>query len=151
MSPHPFETASPSKADQKLALESSQSLTAHTLGRRASVRIRFLDDDAQETITLPRAALQLLRQALHEMAQGHAVTLISTQAELTTQQAADLLNVSRPYLVKLLGEKKIPSRLVGRHRRIRFDDLMTYKQKDDAIRASILDQLSAETQELGIV
>ena len=73
---------------------------------------------------------------------------IATHAELTTQQAADLLNVSRPYVVKLLDERKISSRTVGKYRRVRFDDLMAYKKKDDEAREKVLDQLSADAQEL---
>ena len=84
------------------------------------------------------------------MSQGNAVALIPTHAELTTQQAADLLNVSRPYMAKLLDEGKIPGRTVGKYRRVRFDDVMTYKQKDDDVRAKVIDQLNAEAQELGM-
>lgn len=146
-----FETVSPSEADAVLARESSRLLAAHKLGRRASVRIRLLDDgDQAETVTVPASALRLFLHLLTEMSQGNAVALIPTHAELTTQQAADLLNVSRPYVVKLLDEGKIPSRTVGKYRRVRFDDLMAYKRKDDEARAKVLDQLTAEAQELGM-
>ena len=84
---------------------------------------------------MPASALGLF---LHVLTQGNAVTLIPTHAELTTQQAADLLNVSRPYLVKLLDEGKIPCRTVGKYRRVRFDDLMAFKRKDDEARAKVL-------------
>jgi excisionase family DNA binding protein len=146
-----FETVAPTEADALLARESSRQLAAHKLGRRSSVRIRFLDDGEEaETIAVPTSALRVFLHLLVEMSQGNAVTLIPTHAELTTQQAADLLNVSRPYLVKLLDERKIPCRIVGKYRRVRFDDLMAYKRKDDEARAKILDQLTAEAQELGM-
>jgi excisionase family DNA binding protein len=148
--PENFETVAPSEADALLARESSRLLATHKLGR-ASVRIRFLDDgDMAETVAVPASALRLFLHLLTEMSQGNAVTLIPTHAELTTQQAADLLNVSRPYVVKLLDEGKIPSRAVGKYRRVRFDDLMAYKRKDDEARAKVLDQLTAEAQELGM-
>ena len=84
------------------------------------------------------------------MAQGNAVTLTPVHAELTTQEAADLLHVSRPFLIRLLDGKQINYRKVGRHRRIRFDDLMEYKQKTDAQRSEALDELVAQSQELGM-
>jgi excisionase family DNA binding protein len=145
-----FETVAPSEADAMLARESSRRLATHKLGRRASVRIQLLDDDQADTVAVPTSALRLFLHLLTEMSQGNAVTLIPSHAELTTQQAADLLNVSRPYLVKLLEEGRIPFRAVGKYRRVRFDDLMAYKRKDDEARAKILDQLTAEAQELGM-
>ncbi len=148
--PENFETVAPSEADALLARESSRLLATYKLGRRASVRIRLLDDDEAETVSVPASAVRLFLHLLTEMSQGNAVTLIPTHAELTTQQAADLLNVSRPYVVKLLDEGRIPSRAVGKYRRVRFDDLMAYKRKDDEARAKILDQLAAEAQELGM-
>ena len=146
-----FETVAPSEADALLARESSRRLATRKVGRRTSVRIQVLDEGEEaETVAVPASALRLFLHLLTEMSQGNAVTLIPTHAELTTQQAADLLNVSRPYLVKLLDEGKIPGRTVGKYRRVRFDDLMAFKQKDDDARAKVLDQLTAEVQELGM-
>ena len=146
-----FETVAPSEADARLALKSSRRLAAYKLGRRSSISIQLIDDGkAAESLVVPTSALRLFLHLLTEMSQGNAVTLIPTHAELTTQQAADLLNVSRPYIVKLLEDGKIPSRNVGKYRRVRFDDLMAFKQKDDVARLKILDQLSAEAQELGM-
>ena len=147
--PENFETVAPTEADALLARESSRRLAAHKLGRRSSIRIQLLDDGEEaETLAVPASALRLFLHLLTEMSQGNAVTLIPTHAELTTQQAADLLNVSRPYLVKLLNEGKIPCRTVGKYRRVRFDDVMAYKRKDDETRAKVLEQLTAEAQEL---
>lgn len=142
-----YETVAPSEADALSAGEASRRLSV----RKAGVRLQVLDEQGgAETVAVPEGALRLFLQLLTEMSRGHAVTLIPTRAELTTQQAADLLHVSRPYLVKLLDEGKIPSRLVGRFRRVRFDDLLTYKHRDDAARAEVLDRLTAEAQELGM-
>jgi excisionase family DNA binding protein len=149
--PENFETVAPTEADALLARESSRLLATRELGRRTSVRIQLLDDGEEaEAVAVPSSALRLFLHLLTEMSRGNAVTLIPTHAELTTQQAADLLNVSRPYVVKLLDERKIPSRTVGKYRRVRFDDLMVYKRKDDEARAKVLDQLTAEAQGLGM-
>jgi len=148
--PENFETVAPTEMDAHLAQESSRLLATRKFGKRSSVRIRFDDGDEKEAVDVPASAVRMLLHLLTEMAQGNSVTLIPTHTELTTQQAADLLNVSRPYVVKLLDEEKIPSRTVGKYRRVRFDDLMAYKQKDDEIRVTVLDQLAAEAQELGM-
>lgn len=148
--PENFETVAPSEADALLARESSRRLAKRKFGKRSSIRLRLEDDDETKAVRVPTSALRLFLHLLTEMSQGNSVTLIPTHAELTTQQAADLLNVSRPYVVKLLDEGKIPCRTVGKYRRVRFDDLMSYKQKDDETRARILDQLTAEAQELDL-
>lgn len=144
-----FEMVAPSEAEARLAWESIRLLASRKLGQRASVRLQ-LDDDEAAAVDVPTSAVRLLFQVLAEMSRGNAVALIPTHAELTTQQAADVLGVSRPYLVKLLDEGKIPSRSVGRYRKVRFDDLMAYKRKDDEARARVLDQLAADAQELGM-
>ena len=103
-----------------------------------------------EALVVPREAAVLLAQILGLLANGQGVQIIPDSAELTTQQAADMLNVSRPYFVKLLDGAKIPCRTVGKYRYVRFDDLMAYKRRDDKARAKVLDQLTAEAQELGM-
>lgn len=98
-------------------------------------------------LILPRQALILLRDLLAEMAQGNAVTVVPTHAELTTQEAANLLNVSRPHLVKLLEEGRIPFAKIGTHRRIRYQDLIAYRQQRDQESAAMLDELTRQAQE----
>jgi len=99
---------------------------------------------------VPVQAFDLFLEVLGQMANGNAVTIVPIHAELTTQEAADVLNVSRPYLVKLLDEGNIPYRLVGTHRRIRMADLLSYKSKDEDDRASVLNELAAEAQKHGL-
>jgi excisionase family DNA binding protein len=146
-----FETVAPTESDTRLARESSRRLASHRLGRRSSVRIQILDDaERGETVVIPASALRLLLHMLSEMAEGNAVTLIPVHAELTTQQAADLLNVSRPFLVNLLDSGQLPSRKVGTHRRVLFRDVMDYKRRTDADRIKALDELTAQAQELNL-
>jgi excisionase family DNA binding protein len=146
-----FQTVSPSEADARLARESTRILSASKLGTRKSIRMQFLDEGkTAESVDVPVSALRLFLRLLSEMSQGKSVTLFPSDAELTTQQAAEILNVSRPFMVKLLEGEKLPFRLVGKYRRVRLDDLLAYKQKDDAARAKILDRLTAEAQKLGM-
>ena len=87
---------------------------------------------------------------LEEMARGNAVTVIPVHAELTTQEAADMLNISRPSLIQLLDQTKIEYRRVGTHRRVRFDALMKYKRQAETARRAVLAELAAYDQERGI-
>ena len=134
----------PSEHDARLARESSRQLSAYM---KQDLRVRITDRDGPD-IELPAAAVGLLIHLLTQMAVGNAITLMPTHAELTTQQAADLLGVSRPFLVKLLDERKIPYKKVGTHRRILFSHLMTYKDQMGATRHQILDELTQQAQEL---
>jgi excisionase family DNA binding protein len=106
--------------------------------------------NASEPVTIPTAAFRLLVRILAEMADGNAVRLIPHHAELTTQEAAELLNVSRPYIVRLLDDGRIPFHRVGTHRRVLFKDVMTYKEEHRRARTAALDRLSDLDQELGL-
>jgi len=108
--------------------------------------MRFKAQRAEQTIDLPAGVIDLLVQILEEMAAGKGVTLVPVDAELTTVQAADVLNVSRPFLLKLLDQKAIPHRKVGTHRRIRMEDVMNYKNAIDREREKVLEQLTREAQ-----
>ena len=142
------EPTAPTASEVKLASESVSRLARAVKNRRQSIRVQIESD--QEAIAIPMSAFRLFANILAEMAKGNAVTLIPIHAELTTQQAADLLNVSRPYLVRLIEEGTLPSRMVGTHRRVRFEDLMRYKHETKALRLKALEELSALDQELGL-
>ncbi|MBL7685723.1 MAG: helix-turn-helix domain-containing protein [Deltaproteobacteria bacterium] len=100
-----------------------------------------------QDLILPKQALHLLKDLLAEMAQGNIVTLVPIHLLLTTQEAANLLNVSRPYLIQLLKEGKIPFTTTGTHRRIRYQDLMAYKHGQGERSRKALDELTAQAQE----
>ncbi len=142
-------TALPSEADAVLAKETRRVL-ASRLRDGDPMQLRIVGGRSRETVSLPASAVRLLMRILEEMARGNAVTLIPVHAELTTQEAADLLNISRPSLIQLLDEGRIDYRRVGTHRRVRFDSLMKYKRQTDAARRAALAELAAYDQELGL-
>jgi excisionase family DNA binding protein len=145
------EPVTPSESDAKLVLSSSRVLekVLGSLVNDATLRVRIEQpDQSEEAITIPAAAIKLLAEILTEMGQGNAVTLVAVEAELTTKQAADLLNVSRPFLVEQLEQGKIPFRKVGTHRRILFQDLMAYKRTMNEQRLKALEELAAQAQDL---
>lgn len=109
---------------------------------------KLVETDGEE-IFIPESVYYVLRQVVHLLASGRAVSLVPLEHELTTQEAADLLNVSRPFLVKLLEQGEIPYIKVGSHRRIRFDDLMGYKQRREQDRRQNLRELTQFSQDEG--
>ena len=135
------------------------------LARAALVRMRPVLDDAKladdqpititvaggpEAIVVPRSVLDLLVRVLGSLSAGEGITVVPAHAELTTQQAADLLNVSRPHLVKLLSEGTIEHRTVGTHRRVLAQSLMDYMRIDDQRRGAAADELTALAQDMNL-
>lgn len=136
----------PSDRDSRLARESSRRLSPYA---KQDLNVRIQDGEGPD-IQLPAAAVQLLVDLLAEMAEGNAITLMPIHAELTTQQAADMLGVSRPFLIKELDAARIPFRKVGTHRRVSLIELLRYKESMDARRHEALDELTKHAQELDL-
>lgn len=134
----------PDESDSELAATASRELSRAS---KASITVR-LDDGTD--LVLPKLVTPLLIKILTEMAQGNAVTLIPLHAELTTQEAANLLNVSRPFLNKMLDRGELKFHKVGTHRRIKFSDLEDYRQDRERKRASDMEALAEQAQELGL-
>ena len=140
----------PSAHDMALAVESSR-----TLGPMTQTTGDLLLTVTGEGITtgefrIPASTLRLLVAALSEMACGNGVSLLPLNAELTTQQAAGVLNVSRPYLVGLLEKGEMAFRLVGNQRRVRLQEVIAYKARSDVGRRTALDELARLGQEAGV-
>jgi excisionase family DNA binding protein len=138
-------------ADTELASRAARRindyLTAHPGTDPVTLRGELAGDDA---LVVPREAAVMLAQVLSLLASGRGVQIIPDATELTTQQAAEFLNVSRPFLIGLLEAGEIPFRMVGTHRRIRFEDLREYRRRDDMARRRTADELSQLSQELGL-
>lgn len=112
-----------------------------------TLRIRSVDSGEDVAVAVPQEAFELFLQILAQIANGNAVTLVPVHAELTTQQAADLLNVSRPYLIRLLEAGEIPYTMVGTHRRVRAEDVLAFKQRREAASEKALQELAEIAQE----
>jgi excisionase family DNA binding protein len=142
----------PSQADAASARESARLLAPSLATANGTVRLRVEEPNApNESVVVPAAAFRLLLTILNEMAKGHAVGVVNHQAEVTTGEMAKLLNVSAPYAIKMLDEGKIPSRLVGTHRRARLLDVLAYRDEQYKVRKAILDRMAAMDQELGLI
>lgn len=143
------EIISPNTADAELAKQTGRTL-ALRLSRPNGSSLEIQDSETGEALKLPAAAARALLQVLTEMGQGHAVTVTPVHAELSTQQAADVLNVSRPYLVKLVDDGTLPSRKVGVQRRLLLADVIAYKKELYAKQLMGMEELAALSQELGL-
>ena len=146
------ETIAPNPKEAKIARESQSALAALNLENdQNEIHVHVHTQDNQDAqFTLPRAAVQLLLSGLQEMAKGNAVSLVPILAELTTQQGADLLCVSRPYFIKLLEEGRIPFRKVGAYRRVKASDVLTYIKEYQHAATQDMRELVAESQALGL-
>lgn len=145
------ETVAPTADDLRLAREASGRLAGLLGESNESFCFRLQPEHGpEEAVAIPFPAFRLLVEILNEMAEGNAVTLAPIQAELTTRQAADLINVSQPFLIEQLEKGAIPFREVEKHRRVLLRDLTDYKRRMDQNRLKALDELTAQAQELGM-
>ena len=143
---HPHRQLPPTPQEADLARTSGQRLSRY-VGLNQSLSLRVMDAEQEQLLVLPAGAVALLMDILEAMAAGRGISLIPENAELTTVEAAEVLNVSRPYLIKILSEGALPYRKVGKHRRIRMEDVMAYKSRIDRERDAVLDELAADAQE----
>ena len=144
-----LETPLPVERDVAAAVESQRALAAYLSTRFETQRITIFDErNHGHAVELPTSALRLLVDILAELADGNAVKVVPIHAELTTQEAADILNVSRPHLVKLLESGALPFHKAGKHRRVRFADLMAFKAERDRASSQAMEELARQAQEL---
>ncbi|WP_227323937.1 excisionase family DNA-binding protein [Acidisoma silvae] len=143
------EPSSISDSDKRAAQDASRALAQ--LSGRGSVHVEAeAANGSHQTFVLPAAAVRLLTDMLVHLADGRAVSVMPENAELTTRQAADMLNVSRPHLVKLMGEGAIDFHMVGTHRRLLLEDVISFKARRHQETGRAMDELAAEAQELGM-
>ncbi|KYC29362.1 putative excisionase [Sterolibacterium denitrificans] len=141
----------PAAREVQAAVQGQRALAAYLATRSETQHIQIFDDRNQaRQIELPTSALRLLVDILAELADGNAVKVVPVHAELTTQEAADMLNVSRPHLVKLLEDGALPFHRAGKHRRVRFADLMQYKDARERASEEAMTELARQAQELGM-
>lgn len=143
------ETA-PRTEEIRRARQTAQRLRRLARRRTASAVRSITLEGEEQPVEVPAAAIEMLADAIEEMARGHAVWISPREEEITTQKAADLLNVSRPYLIGLLKRREIPFRMVGTHRRLSLADVLAYKERSDAEAEGAYCELIAQAQELGM-
>jgi excisionase family DNA binding protein len=141
-----FESGVPSNQDVRVARDAVQELSSAS---KRSLQHMTLSNEKRHTL-LPQSVVEGVMGMLTCVAEGSPFTVVPTVKELTTQEAADILNVSRPYLVRLLEKGEIPHRKVGARRRVLHSDILAYKQRDDALREKVLEKLTRQAQELNM-
>jgi excisionase family DNA binding protein len=146
------ETVSLPEEDAHLARDTSLALAGFVRDDERRLMLRLEDRESGQAVevTVPTAALRLLVKALASLSEGHSVTLLALDADLSTQQAADLLGVSRPYFVKLLEEGRLPFRKVGAQRRVRLEALRRYVASYQQEASAALGEMSADAQRAGL-
>ena len=151
MTSKPIASIDPGDVDTEVAGRAARRISDYLNSHPGEDLIEALGEvGADDALVIPRPTVVMLAQVLSLLESGHGVQIIPKDAELTTQQAADVLNVSRPYIIGLLESGQIPFRKVGRHRRITFEALMEYKRQDDLKRRAAADDLADLSQELGL-
>ena len=134
-----------------VAEAASRAIEQHQAGSKTSLRVQITEAGCEvTTLDVPPSAVQLIRTLLKEMGSGKALTLVADDAEITTKQAADLLHVSRPYLVGMIEKGELPARMVGKQRRLPLKDVLAFKKDNEAKRRDALRELAALDQELGL-
>ncbi|MFF0389865.1 excisionase family DNA-binding protein [Kitasatospora sp. NPDC004615] len=137
-------------AQAERALRRVRSYLTHTAHQNDDVTI-LGETGSDDPLVLPRPTVEMFAAILAALANGQGVQLLPVNAEVSTQTAAEMLNVSRPFLIGLLEQGEIPYRLVGRHRRILFNDVIEYKRTDDRRRKDAADALTELDEELGLL
>ncbi len=150
MPPVPNEPTIPTAAEALLAREVSRALEQRHADQHTLSLIITAAENEVTTLELPQGAASLLIEILKQMAEGNAVSVLPAEPEITTQQAANLLCVSRPYLVGMIEKGELPARMVGNQRRLPLKDVLAYRRENQAKRKQALDELSAYDQELGL-
>lgn len=146
-----LEPTAASEGEALIAGAVSRALESHDAGARTNLRLQITDAGREvTTLDLPPMAAALIRALLKEMADGKAVAVVADDAEVTTQQAADLLHVSRPFVVGMVEKGTLPARNVGKQRRLLLKDVLAYKRDNEAKRRGALRELTALDQELGL-
>jgi excisionase family DNA binding protein len=143
------ELIAPTQQDARLAAKAVSRLSGY-LDRPDDVKIQVGIEGKQESLAVPQMVVHLLSRILKETASGHAVSVVPFDSEMTTSEAADYLNVSRPYVIGLLEQGKIPFHKVGSHRRIRIEDVAEYKRRQMATSYAAMEELQAQAEDLNM-